>query len=67
MTTPAATCRASNRTTGAGCKLPRRSAIHYVSFHELIRVYPFDNIQQAADDAAAGEVVKPVLKMPPSS
>ena len=36
-------------------------------FHELIRVYPFDNIQQAADDAAAGEVVKPVLKMPPSS
>jgi aryl-alcohol dehydrogenase len=36
-------------------------------FHELIRVYPFDNIQQAAADAAAGEVVKPVLKMPPAS
>lgn len=36
-------------------------------FHELIRVYPFDNIQQAADDAAAGKVVKPVLKMPPAS
>ena len=33
-------------------------------FDELIRVYPFEDIQQAADDAAAGTVVKPVLRMP---
>jgi aryl-alcohol dehydrogenase len=33
-------------------------------FDELIRVYPFEDIQQAADAAAAGTVVKPVLRMP---
>jgi aryl-alcohol dehydrogenase len=33
-------------------------------FDELIRVYDFSDIQQAADDAAAGTVVKPVLRMP---
>jgi aryl-alcohol dehydrogenase len=33
-------------------------------FDELIKVYPFEDIQQAADDAAAGKVVKPVLRMP---
>jgi aryl-alcohol dehydrogenase len=33
-------------------------------FDELIRVYDFADIQQAADDAAAGTVVKPVLRMP---
>jgi aryl-alcohol dehydrogenase len=33
-------------------------------FDELIEVYPFEDIQQAADDAAAGTVVKPVLRMP---
>ena len=33
-------------------------------FDELIRVYEFEDIQQAADDAAAGTVVKPVLRMP---
>jgi aryl-alcohol dehydrogenase len=31
-------------------------------FEELIRVYPFEEIQQAADDAAGGTVLKPVLK-----
>jgi aryl-alcohol dehydrogenase len=34
-------------------------------FDELIEVYPFEHIQQAADDAAAGTVIKPVL-MPSS-
>jgi aryl-alcohol dehydrogenase len=29
----------------------------------LVRVYDFDQINQAADDALAGEVVKPVLRM----
>ena len=33
-------------------------------FDELIKVYPFEDIQQAAEDAAAGTVVKPVLRMP---
>ena len=33
-------------------------------FDELIRVYPFEEIQQAAEDAAAGTVIKPVLRMP---
>ena len=28
-----------------------------------MRVYAFDDIQQAAADAAAGAVVKPVLRM----
>jgi aryl-alcohol dehydrogenase len=32
-------------------------------FDELIRVYAFEDIQQAADDAAAGTVIKPVLRM----
>ena len=36
-------------------------------FDELIRVYAFEDIQQAADDAAAGTVVKPVLRMPPAA
>jgi len=36
-------------------------------FEELIRVYAFEDIQQAADDAAAGTVVKPVLRMPPAA
>jgi aryl-alcohol dehydrogenase len=29
----------------------------------LVRAYDFDQISQAADDALAGEVVKPVLRM----
>jgi aryl-alcohol dehydrogenase len=29
----------------------------------LVRAYDFDQINQAADDALAGEVVKPVLRM----
>jgi aryl-alcohol dehydrogenase len=33
-------------------------------FDELIRVYDFEDIQQAVDDAAAGTVIKPVLRMP---
>ena len=33
-------------------------------FDELITVYDFADIQQAAEDAAAGTVVKPVLRMP---
>ena len=33
-------------------------------FDELIRVYAFEDIQQAAEDAADGTVVKPVLRMP---
>ena len=33
-------------------------------FDKLIRVYPFEDIQQAAADAEAGTVVKPVLRMP---
>ena len=32
-------------------------------FDELMRVYAFDDIQQAAADAAAGVVVRPVLRM----
>jgi aryl-alcohol dehydrogenase len=33
-------------------------------FDELIRVYPFEDIQQASEDAASGTVIKPVLRMP---
>jgi aryl-alcohol dehydrogenase len=33
-------------------------------FDELIEVYPFEDIQRAVDDAVAGTVVKPVLRMP---
>jgi aryl-alcohol dehydrogenase len=29
----------------------------------LVRAYDFDQINQAADDALAGDVVKPVLRM----
>jgi aryl-alcohol dehydrogenase len=55
-----------------GDAVPRESIPALVELHrqgrfpfdELIRVYPFEDIQQAADDAAAGTVVKPVLKMP---
>ena len=36
----------------AGCPIER-----------LVRAYDFDQINQAADDALAGEVVKPVLRM----
>ena len=58
-----------------GDAIPRESIPALVELHrqgrfpfdELIRVYPFDDIQQAADDAAAGTVVKPVLKMPQTS
>jgi aryl-alcohol dehydrogenase len=35
-------------------------------FDELIRVYAFEDIQQAANDASEGTVVKPVLRMPTS-
>jgi aryl-alcohol dehydrogenase len=55
-----------------GDSVPRESIPALVELHrqgrfpfdELIRVYPFKDIQQAAKDAAAGTVVKPVLKMP---
>jgi aryl-alcohol dehydrogenase len=55
-----------------GDAVPRESIPALVELHrqgrfpfdELIRVYRFDDIQQAADDAAAGTVVKPVLRMP---
>jgi aryl-alcohol dehydrogenase len=33
-------------------------------FDELIVPYAFEDIQQAAEDAAAGTVVTPVLRMP---
>ena len=36
-------------------------------FHELIRVYPFDDIQQAADAPPPETGGKPVLKMPQAS
>jgi aryl-alcohol dehydrogenase len=57
-----------------GDAVPRESIPALVELHrqgrfpfdELIRVYPFEDIQQAADDAAAGTVVKPVLRMPAS-
>lgn len=35
-------------------------------FNELIHIYPFEQIQQAAEDAAAGTVIKPLLQMPSS-
>jgi aryl-alcohol dehydrogenase len=55
-----------------GDPVPRESIPAMVQLHlegrfpfdELIRVYPFEDIQQAAGDAAAGTVVKPVLRMP---
>ena len=55
-----------------GDAVPRESIPALVELHrqgrfpfdELIRVYAFEEIQQAADDAAAGTVVKPVLRMP---
>lgn len=33
-------------------------------FDRLVRFYRFDQIQQAFDDSASGETVKPVLRMP---
>lgn len=55
-----------------GDAIPRESIPALIELHrqgrfpfdELIRVYPFDDIQQAVDDASAGTVVKPVLRMP---
>jgi aryl-alcohol dehydrogenase len=55
-----------------GDSVPRESIPALVELHrqgrfpfdELIRVYPFEDIQQAVEDAADGTVVKPVLKMP---
>ena len=55
-----------------GDAVPRESIPALVELHrqgrfpfdELIRVDPFEEIQQAAEDAAAGTVVKPVLRMP---
>ncbi len=58
-----------------GDAIPRESIPALIELHrqgrfpfdELTRVYRFDDIQQAAQDAAAGTVVKPVLRMPQSS
>jgi aryl-alcohol dehydrogenase len=58
-----------------GDAVPRESIPALVELHrqgrfpfdELIRVYRFEDIEQAAEDAAAGAVVKPVLKMPDAS
>ena len=36
-------------------------------FNELVSVYEFENIEQAAGDAVAGFVIKPVLRMPQSA
>ncbi|MEA2180171.1 MAG: aryl-alcohol dehydrogenase, partial [Solirubrobacteraceae bacterium] len=36
-------------------------------FDELIRVYAFEDIEQAVRDAESGTVVKPVLRMPASA
>jgi len=55
-----------------GDAVPRESIPALVDLHrqgrfpfdELIQVYDFKDIQKAADDAAAGTVVKPVLRMP---
>ena len=55
-----------------GDAVPRESIPALVELHrqgrfpfdELIRVHPFEDIRQAADDAAAGTLVKPVLRMP---
>ncbi len=55
-----------------GDAVPRESIPALVELHrqgrfpfdELIRVYAFEDVQHAADDAAAGTVVKPVLRMP---
>jgi len=55
-----------------GDAVPRESIPALVQLHrqvrfpfdEVIRVYAFDEIEQAAEDAAAGTVVKPVLRMP---
>jgi aryl-alcohol dehydrogenase len=55
-----------------GDAVPRESIPALVELHrqgrfpfdELIQVYPFEEIEQAAADAAAGKVVKPVLRMP---
>jgi hypothetical protein len=45
--------------------LPRgRSATPHPAERRRTRVYPFEEIQQAAENPAAGTVVKPVLKMP---
>ena len=55
-----------------GDAVPRESIPALVELHRqdasrstsFIRVYAFEDIQQAAEDAADGTVVKPVLKMP---
>ena len=36
-------------------------------FNELVSFYEFENIEQAARDAAAGSVIKPVLRMTQSA
>ena len=33
-------------------------------FDKMVRFYDFDQINQAADDAASGETIKPILRMP---
>lgn len=55
-----------------GDPVPRESIRTLVELHrqgrfpfdQLIQVYPFEDIEKAAEDAASGEVVKPVLRMP---
>jgi aryl-alcohol dehydrogenase len=55
-----------------GDSIPRESIPALVELHrqgrfpfdELIRVYRFEDVQQASEGAADGTVVKPVLKMP---
>ncbi|MGA9859278.1 MAG: NAD(P)-dependent alcohol dehydrogenase [Solirubrobacteraceae bacterium] len=55
-----------------GDPVPRNSIPALVELHrqgrfpfdELVQVYPFEEIEQAATDAAAGTVIKPVLRMP---
>ena len=31
-------------------------------FDELVRTYPFDQVEQAFGDSASGETIKPVLR-----
>jgi aryl-alcohol dehydrogenase len=33
-------------------------------FEKLVKIYPFDAIEQAIEDAKSGVTVKPVLRMP---
>jgi aryl-alcohol dehydrogenase len=50
--------------------IPALVALHQEGrfpFDELIRVYAFEDIEQAVRDAESGTVVKPVLRMPASA